>query len=843
MSQEHQQSLPIGSAIGRYTVTEILGEGGFGIVYKANDPKLERFVVLKEYLPEECAARNADGQTVIPRSKRSENYHFGLDRFLDEAKRLVTLNNPNIVSAIDFIEENSTAYLVMDYEQGEDLNDYLKRISFKSAAAQGKGMPESEILSIIKPILNGLNAVHEKGLLHRDIKPGNIYLRRNQEGAAGEPMLIDFGAARYALGEHSKSMSAIISMGYAPPEQYTSRGKQGAYTDLYAIGATLHELITGQAPIESVDRQLAVGDGEEDPYELLANQQNLQKKYSDILLKVIDWCLTLSSKKRPQSAQAVIKALDTGNIDFSQSIAKESDPTLTKVVEEGEHFGGESKRGKNKKTKASDSVNGANTSSTANSNDSTSKNKILPVVITLVIAFGGYFGFMQYQNHQQALAQEQALIEQAEQQRLVQEAEKQRLAQEKRLAAQARTQQIKQAQALLIKLSYQITQTGTLNKRTQKAIEAFESQQQLLVTGDVDQTLITNLTRVVNQQEKQQQLAEERAAAQRAEQARLAKIEASKVALTITTNPSSATITLLNVKEKYSKGVRLSPKDYQIKVSKNGYYSQTKTISLSKHNNRFSYNLKRLPPPKAIKQLVNNMVAIPAGSFQMGCVSGQDCSDDEKPVHRVNLPSFSMMQTEVTFAMWDACVSAGGCSHQPDDENWGRGNRPVINVSFDDITNEFIPWLNRTLAHTGKSFSLPSEAQWEYAARAGTTTKYSWGNSINCSNARYGYQIKKCGKQLSTDPVKSFSANAFGLYDMHGNVWELTQDCYNENYQGAPRNGSAWLKGICDIRMLRGGAWLQMASYLRSARRYNNYGPMQRSDEFGFRLVLSRTGR
>jgi len=399
MSQEHQQSLPIGSAIGRYTVTEILGEGGFGIVYKANDPKLERFVVLKEYLPEECAARNADGQTVIPRSKRSENYHFGLDRFLDEAKRLVTLNHPNIVSAIDFIEENSTAYLVMDYEQGEDLNDYLKRIDFKGS------MPESEILSIIKPILNGLNAVHEKGLLHRDIKPGNIYLRRNQEGAVGEPMLIDFGAARYALGEHSKSMSAIISMGYAPPEQYTSRGKQGSFTDLYAIGATLHELITGQAPIESVDRQLAVGDGEEDPYELLANQQNLQKKYSNILLHVIDWCLNLQSKRRPQNASNVLKSLEVGKIDEQdeQDEDKNLNSKLTKAVKEGEHFGGKSKN---------------------EGSDKGNINKLTSAIIILLLAFGTYFGLMEYQAYQKQ--QEEIAIQkfEAEQERIYKEQQK-----------------------------------------------------------------------------------------------------------------------------------------------------------------------------------------------------------------------------------------------------------------------------------------------------------------------------------------------------------------------------------------------------------------------------------
>ena len=222
---------------------------------------------------------------------------------------------------------------------------------------------------------------------------------------------------------------------------------------------------------------------------------------------------------------------------------------------------------------------------------------------------------------------------------------------------------------------------------------------------------------------------------------------------------------------------------------------------------------------------------IPAGSFRMGDIQGGGGSD-EKPVHRVRIKAFLLGKTEVTFAQWDACVAAGGCSHKPSDEGWGRGSRPVINVSWKDITEQFIPWLNKV---TGKRYRLPTEAEWEYAARAGSETKYSWGNSIGRNKAN----CDGCGSRWDdskTAPVASFAANAFGLYDMHGNVWEWTQYCWNGSYRGAPSDGSAWLSGNCSRRVLRGGSWRNYPIILRSASRsYDTTG--NRYNSGGFRLA------
>ena len=231
------------------------------------------------------------------------------------------------------------------------------------------------------------------------------------------------------------------------------------------------------------------------------------------------------------------------------------------------------------------------------------------------------------------------------------------------------------------------------------------------------------------------------------------------------------------------------------------------------------------------ERLSGRMIAIPSGSFSMG----SNETSDESPVHNVAIKGFNMSETEVTFNQWDTCVAQGGCSHKPGDSGWGRGNRPVMDVSYKDITEQYIPWLNKA---TGQCYRLPSEAEWEYAARAGSTTKYSWGESIGRNRAN----CDGCGSQWDnskTAPVKSFKANAFGLYDMHGNVWEWTGDCLNDSYNDAPSDGSGWSRGDCTQRMLHGGSWGDNPGGLRSAYRGRNT-VSGRLYTYGFRLAQGR---
>ena len=229
------------------------------------------------------------------------------------------------------------------------------------------------------------------------------------------------------------------------------------------------------------------------------------------------------------------------------------------------------------------------------------------------------------------------------------------------------------------------------------------------------------------------------------------------------------------------------------------------------------------------------MVVVPAGSFRMGCVSGQDCDDDELPVHEVRMPSFALGRYEVLFEEYDRFVAATG-RERPGDEGWGRGGRPVMNVSWEDAT-AYAEWLS---AETGERYRLPSESEWEYAARAGTTTAYSWGAEIGQNRANcIGCGSRWNGEQPA--PAGSFAANAWGLHDMHGSVWEWVEDCGHDSYARAPADGSAWTRGgDCGRRVVRGGSWLDGPGALRSADR-GRFGVGLRVGLVGFRLARTLT--
>lgn len=242
---------------------------------------------------------------------------------------------------------------------------------------------------------------------------------------------------------------------------------------------------------------------------------------------------------------------------------------------------------------------------------------------------------------------------------------------------------------------------------------------------------------------------------------------------------------------------------------------------------------------QSLSSLVGEWVDIPGGSFSMGSNRGRS-SDLDGPVHAVTVKPFRMMTHEVTFAQWDACVSAGGCSHRPNDGGWGREDHPVGNVSWDDVTQQFIPWLNQ---RAGQHFRLPTEAEWEYAARAGSTTQYSFGDSIDCSQARYGRgSDKDCSMTPEGSvPVKSFPPNQFGLHDMHGNMGEWVQDCggfYDSSIdKDLAAKAEEWAN--CGHRMVRGGTWSTSADWARSSWRM----PFPASDRLlpvGFRLAQDR---
>jgi formylglycine-generating enzyme required for sulfatase activity len=239
------------------------------------------------------------------------------------------------------------------------------------------------------------------------------------------------------------------------------------------------------------------------------------------------------------------------------------------------------------------------------------------------------------------------------------------------------------------------------------------------------------------------------------------------------------------------------------------------------------------------------MVVVPAGEFMMGSPEKEKSrGKDEGPQRKVSVREFAAGKFEVTFAQWDACVAEGGCSHKPGDQGWGRGRRPVINVSWADA-KQFVAWLSKK---TGQRYRLLTEAEWEYAARGVTKATdahapFSTGATINYKQANYDANFTYNGgpqgvyRQKTVD-VGTFRRNAFGLHDMHGNVWEWVEDCYKDSYAGAPTDGSAVTSGSCSLRILRGGAWNYFPKLLRSAYRYATAGDV-RLENIGFRVARS----
>ncbi len=317
--------------------------------------------------------------------------------------------------------------------------------------------------------------------------------------------------------------------------------------------------------------------------------------------------------------------------------------------------------------------------------------------------------------------------------------------------------------------------------------------------------------------------------------------------LTLELEPADARIILPDIEPRYRPGLELPAGEYRVVVRRAGYeeFEGTVRIEAGQRTTR-AIALRRAVPERAVGEVFRDslksggegpeMVVLPTGRFRMGDLSGEG-SNDEKPVRRVTLSRpIAMGKYEVTFTEYDRFARATG-RDRPDDEGWGRGNRPVIDVSQEDA-QAYARWLSE---QTGRDYRLPSEAEWKYAARAGTTTKYSWGDEIgrnqaNCNGCGSEWDYKK------TAPVGSFAANAFGLYDMHGNVWEWVKDCWHDNYEGAPSDGRAWTTG-CDgysRAVLCGGSWDNNPLVLRSANRYKD-GPSARIDNYGFRLVQDIT--
>ena len=299
----------------------VLGFGGFGMTYLGFDHNLDKAVAIKEYLPSDIAIRTGDNGVAPQASQFRDDFEWGLGRFLDEARALARFDHRHIIKVHRFFEARGTAYIVMEYAEGETLSAFLEH----------KGMlSEAELKAILYPLLDGLEVVHRADFLHRDIKPGNIIIRDEDNS----PVLLDFGSARQAIGAKSRSVTSIITPGYAPIEQYSSRGDQGPGTDIYALGGVCYRALTGEVPEDATDRM------RDDPLILVV--ERCAGQASAGFLSAIDWALAVDEGDRPQSIaawHAVLASEVSGavNVKSPVTVSATAPPSAVQEREVVEH--------------------------------------------------------------------------------------------------------------------------------------------------------------------------------------------------------------------------------------------------------------------------------------------------------------------------------------------------------------------------------------------------------------------------------------------------------------------------------------------------------------------------
>ncbi len=864
MSMDHIHALPSGTLLEEYRLHSVLGAGGFGITYRAEDTHLNKVVAIKEYLPSEFATRTGT-RTVVPHSgTQAQDYHWGLTRFLDEARTLARFDHPHLNKVYRFFEANGTAYLVLEYIEGETLGDLLDR--------RGT-LPEVELHRLLAEVLGGLAVVHEAGYVHRDVKPGNLMLRDED----GSVVLLDFGAARQAVGQRSRSVTSILTPGYAPVEQYGMRVEDvGPWSDIYALGMVAYRCVSGLRDGQLPDAVTRSGDQRKGGGDWASAVAVGRGRYAESLLRAIDWAVAVNEEDRPQGVAQWQAAL-SGEVDGSAAVQREG--AVSAAIP--------------RDSKAERSPRFA-------------VRWALAGVVALTLAFGAYW-FVQTRADDEAYARARSAGTVESWEEYLQGYPAGRHADEARnwrqaliAAAEAKAERLAAARELWESVKDSQNPADFEGYLTQYpdgtyAAEARNRRQALIAVAEAKAERLAAARELWESVKDSQNPADfegyltqypdgtHAAEARSRRQALIAAAEAKAERLAAarelwesvkdSQNPTDFEGYLMQYPDGTHAAEARSRQQALITADDGAYARAQSAATVAAYREYLqSYpagrhaaeaqrlqaevRLTELRPGQSFRDELGSggqgpeMVVLPAGRFRMGCVSGRDCDDDETLVHEVRIAQpFAMSKYEVTFAQWDACVADGGCGgYEPDDWGWGRGNRPVIEVSWKDAMG-YVQWLSRK---TGARYRLPSEAEWEYASRSGSTTKYHFGDDESqlCRYANhadrstdFSWRNESCsdGVGIGTAEVGSYRPNDFGLYDMHGNVWEWVADCWNVSYAGAPSDGSAWISGDCGSRILRGGSWFSVVPWsLRSAnRRINNTSA--RFFSFGFRVARTLT--
>jgi serine/threonine protein kinase len=290
MTQRRDQ-LPEGTHVDCYIIKNLVGAGGFSLIYLAEDEDSGDEVVIKEYFPKRLAVRDERGHVVTARDIRSSHFNQGRKLFYQEAKVLASLRHPHIVQVLNFFLANNTAYLIMVYERGKNLGEYVKK--------RRGGLSTNFLMTVFPPVLDALALIHSKNLLHLDIKPSNLHIR-----AGGHPVLLDFGAVHQFATTRQDQPAQVVTAGYSPVEQYYSGGYVGPWSDVYAIGASMRTCIEGKPPPPAIERHA------QDTLKPAVDA--FKRRYPQSLLECIDWSMEVDPLLRPQNAGELLAAIESG---------------------------------------------------------------------------------------------------------------------------------------------------------------------------------------------------------------------------------------------------------------------------------------------------------------------------------------------------------------------------------------------------------------------------------------------------------------------------------------------------------------------------------------------------
>ncbi len=710
--------LPVGTQLEWYVIGEKLGQGGFGITYRGFDLKLHMKVAIKEYYPGDLVGRSTDRNTVVLNSREDEElFGEGLRTFLKEARTLAQMKHPHLVRVLNYFEMNGTAYLVMDCLEGENLATHLKR-------QPGGYLPWRAAVELVLPVLDGLRKVHDAGFMHRDIKPDNLY--RTDEGL----ILLDFGTARQVTGSHTRSM-LVFTRGYAPYEQYLAGhlNRQGPWTDVYGMAATLYFMLTAQRPPPALDRKQ--NDLLQQP-DLLEPARHFVPELPPALDAALGAALAVEPEQRLQSMAEFKQRLEAVLAAEERAEPPPPEQRLEPVLPDEEktvlvplkpRVGEQQPTQSNRRWRVA----------------------VVAVALIGLVGGGAWIGL--------------------------------------------RFPPKRPESPVVPVMPPSIVETPPVVKPP--AVEAPPVVKPLAVEAPpVVKPPAVEMPPVV---------------------------KPPTVEMPVVEAPAAAVI-----------GLSLQPE----------------------------------------------MAPLPGGCFQMGSPASEKGRSEDERYHRVCVEAFEIGKYEVTVGEFNRFVSATGYRTEAErnigekgcyawsatEGRWGwregvdwrqpgyepSDAHPVVCVSWNDAV-AYAVWLSQ---QTGRSYRLPTEAEWEYAARAGTTSARYWGDDPDraCRYANvadrtegpggHAWPVKhQCADQhWYAAPVGAFQANAWNLADLLGNAWEWTCSAYDGKYGGAETQCAE--KGATDSMAVRGGSWFYRPAWARTAHRDRN-APSRRHLDGGFRLARS----